>query len=529
MESPENSRTSQGDMDVSSLVKLALERGKNVALKQAEKTAFQKPQETSAADNNKLLENVMLWKQKIILPSDKAQASWDMEKVSEEYLEATSQSSYGGLESTAFSLSQSARPTSVTDAPYVPRPRPTPNLINLLMDAPTPVRQTNPAEYLKSDSAETKVELNLNNAESETTESAESNFAKPDMNLDFGTTLSATAESAKSYSKETEMNMDLPSTQSTTAQSTSSYSEERESTAFSLSQSARPTSVTDAPYVPRPRPTPNLINLLMDAPTPVRQTNPAEYLKSDSAETKVELNLNNAESETTESAESNFAKPDMNLDFGTTLSATAESAKSYSKETEMNMDLPSTQSTTAQSAKSDHEKAEMNPNPNSYEPSNYFDSGQLDPAETNPKLIPETSESSPSVDPQATPEDTTQETTEESSSEKNRESPFPHDQPNVSGQERFPQHGTSDIPDVNMNVHPKMSASSGLRWHVALERRDTSEDGKDKHFKKKKKKKTNSSSTAKDPADSKSPIIVGGIIGGLFMLMAIVACVIQLW
>ena len=399
MESPENSRTSQGDMDVSSLVKLALERGKNVALKQAEKTAFQKPQETSAADNNKLLENVMLWKQKIILPSDKAQASWDMEKVSEEYLEATSQSSYGGLESTAFSLSQSARPTSVTDAPYVPRPRPTPNLINLLMDAPTPVRQTNPAEYLKSDSAETKVELNLNNVESETTESAESNFAKPDMNLDFGTTLSATAESAKSYSKETEMNMDLPSTQSTTAQS----------------------------------------------------------------------------------------------------------------------------------AKSDHEKAEMNPNPNSYEPSNYFDSGQLDPAETNPKLIPETSESSPSVDPQATPEDTTQETTEESSSEKNRESPFPHDQPNVSGQERFPQHGTSDRPDVNMNVHPKMSASSGLRWHVALERRDTSEDGKDKHFKKKKKKKTNSSSTAKDPADSKSPIIVGGIIGGLFMLMAIVACVIQLW
>ena len=195
----------------------------------------------------------------------------------------------------------------------------------------------------------------------------------------------------------------------------------------------------------------------------------------------------------------------------------------------MNMDLPSTQSTTPESAKSDHEKAEMNPNPNSYEPSNYFDSGQSDPAETNPNLIPETSESSPSVGPQATPEDTTQETTEESSSEKDRESPFPHDQPNVSGQERFPQHGTSDIPDVNMNVHPKMSASSGLRWHVALERRDTSEDGKDKHFKKKKKKKTNSSSTAKDPADSKSPIIVGGIIGGLFMLMAIVACVIQLW
>ena len=249
MESPENSRTSQGDMDVSSFVKLALERGKDVALKQAEKTAFRNPRETSAADNNKLLENAMLWKQKIIDASDKAQASWDIEKVLERDLEATSQPSYGGLESTAFSLSQSARPTSVTDAPYVPRPSSTLKLFSLQMDAPTTVRQTNPAENLKSDSAETEVELNLNNVESETTEFVESGFAKPDMNLDFGTTLSATAESAKSYFKETEMNLDLPSAQSTTAQSASLYSEKAE---MDMSLSAtRPTTTESANHILR--------------------------------------------------------------------------------------------------------------------------------------------------------------------------------------------------------------------------------------------------------------------------------------
>ena len=329
LESPENSRTSQGDTDVSSLVKRALERGKDVALKQAEKTASQNLQEISTADNSKLLERAMLWRQKILDPSYKTEASWDTEKVLEGGLEATSEPSNGGLEGIATSSLRSARPTSITDAP-------------------TSARQTNPAEYLRSDSAETEVELN--NGDSKTTD----------------------------------------------------------------------------PY------------------------------KSDSGKSDLNLNLNS-------------------------------------------------------------------------EPSNYFGSGQSGPAETNPKVITETPVLSPSVDPQATPEDTAQEPTEKGYSEKNRESPFPHDQPSVSGQERFSQHGTSGMPEVNMNVHPKMSGSSGVRWHVAMERRDTGDDGKDKNFKTKKKKKKNSGSTTKDPADSKSPIIVGGIIGGIFMLMAIVACVIQLW
>jgi len=46
LESPENSRTAQSDMEVSSLVKYALERRKDVALKLAEKTSFKNPHET---------------------------------------------------------------------------------------------------------------------------------------------------------------------------------------------------------------------------------------------------------------------------------------------------------------------------------------------------------------------------------------------------------------------------------------------------------------------------------------------------
>lgn len=481
LESPENSRTSQGDMDVSFLVKQALERGKDTALKQAEKTAAQNPQETPTEDKNKLLEMAMLWKQKNRDPSYKSETGWDTgtvfdgssSKASQHSIdrdtEATSEPSYGGLESMATSVLQSTRPTSVTDVPYVTRPRPTPKLINLLMDAPTSVRQTNPAEYLKSDSAETEAELNLHNAESKTTESAKSDFEKPDVNLDFATTLSAIAESSKLYSKKAEMNMDLPATQSTTSESASSYSERAE------------------------------MNTSLSATQPT----------------------------TAESSKSDFEKAEMNANLPRSQWAGAESTKSYSKEAEMKLNLPATQWATGDPGKLNSGKSDLNLNLNSYEPPNYFLSGQSGPGEPNPKLTLGTPESSSSVDPQATPEDTAQETTKKGSSENNRESPFPHDQPSVSGQERSSQHGTSTIPDVNRNVHPKISASSGLRWHVALERRDTSDNGKDKHFKKKKKHK--SDSTTKDPADSGSPIIVGGIIGGIFMLMAIVTCFIQLW
>ena len=486
LESPENSRTSQGDTDVSSLVKLALERGKEVALKQAEKTAFQNPQEASTADKNKLLEKAMLWKQKILDPSYKVETSWDAENVLEGDLEATSEPSYGGLESIAISLLQSARPTSVTDAPYVPRPTPTPKLINLLTDAQTSARQTNPAEYLKSDSAETEVELNLNNGESETTETTNSGFAKPDKNLDMATTLSAAAEAAKSYFTKTEMNTQLPSTQSTSTEPATSYSENAEMTT-------------------------------------------AESAKSDHEKAEMNPNLPTIQNAISGSSNSYSEKAELQPNPPTSQRTSDESAESYSDEAKMEQNLAETQWATGDPGKSDSEKSDQNLYLNSYEPSTYFGSGQSGPAETNPKLIPETPVSSPSVDPQATPEDTGQETTDKGYSEKNTESRFPHDQPSVSGQERFSQHGTSATPDVNMNVHPKMSATSGLRWHVALKRRDTGDDGKDKQFKTKKKKKKNSSSTTKDPADSKSPIIVGGIIGGIFMLMAIVACFIQLW
>ena len=47
---------------------------------------------------------------------------------------------------------------------------------------------------------------------------------------------------------------------------------------------------------------------------------------------------------------------------------------------------------------------------------------------------------------------------------------------------------------------------------------DSAHNEKEKHFKKKNKHKSNSG--AKDPADDGSPIIVGGIIAGMLLLMA---------
>ena len=510
LESPENPRTSQGDMDVSSLVKQALERGKDVALKQAEKTAAQNPQETPTEDKNKLLEKTMLWNQKNRDPSYKAETSWDTGTVLDgssseasqhsmnRDAEATSERSYGGLESMATTVLQSTRPTSVTDVPYVTRPRPTPTLVNLRMDAPTSVKQTNPAEYVKPESAETEVDLNLHNGESKTARSAKSDFAKADVNLDFSTTLSATAESAKSSSKKTEMNMDLTSTRSTAAKFATSHSEPAE----------------------------------MNTSPSAAQPTTAESAKSDYGKAELNLNLPTPQWAIPGSANSYSDKAELQLNLPTGQWTGAESTKLYFEEAEMKLDLPlTTQWATRGSGKSDSGKSYLNLNLKSSEPQNYFGSSQPGPTETNPKLIRETPESSSSVDPLAIPEDTAQETTKKDPSENNRKSSFFHDQPSVSGQERPSQLGTSTIPDVNINDHPKPSASSGLRWHVALERRDTSDSEKDKNFKKKKKKKKkkNSHSTTEDPADSGTPIIVGGIIGGIFMLMAIVTCFIQLW
>ena len=451
LESPENSRTSQGDMDVSSLVKQALKRGKNEALKQAERTAGQYPQEIRTEDKNKLLKMVVPWKQKNRDPrykrtvfdsssSGKSHHSIDRDP------EATSEPPYGVLESMTTSLLQSMRPTSVTDVPYVTRLRPTPKLVNLPMDAPNPATQTNPSEYLKIEPAETEVELNLNNGES------------------------ATAESAKPYSEKAEMKLNLSPTQPTTAKSTESESEKAE----------------------------------------------------------MEMNLPTTQPTTAESSKSDREKAEMKPNLPTTQLTTAESAKSHSEKAELQLNLPLTQWASADPTRSDSGRSDSNLNLNSYEPPNYFGSSKSGPAVPNPKLNLQTAESSFSDALQATPEDTAQtETTMKGPSENNRGSDFPYDQLSVSGQEGSSHHGTSTTQDVNMNVHPRMSASSGLRWHVALERRDTSDNGKDKHSKKKKKHKSHS--TTKDPADSGSPIIVGGIVGGIFMLMAIVTCFIQLW
>jgi len=248
----------------------------------------------------------------------------------------------------------------------------------------------------------------------------------------------------------------------------------------------------------------------------------AQSIISDSEKEKLNLNLPTTQPATAESNKSDYEKAEMKMNLSIAQTTVADSAKSHSE------NLPLTQWATADSARSDTEGSDLNLNQSSNEPPNYFESGKSGPPKPNLKLNLQTAESSSSDDPQATPKDNAQpKTTKNGSSENNRESPFSYDQTSISGQERSLHHGTSTIQDVNMNVHPIMSESSGLRWHVALERRDTSDNGKDEHSKKKKKHKSHS--RTKDPADSGTPIIVGGIIGAIFMLMAIVTCFIQLW
>ena len=512
LESPENSRTSQGDMDVSSLVKQALKRGKNEALKQAEKTAGQYPQETPTEDKNKLLKMAVLWKQKNRDPRYKEKSSSRDKRTAFDNSssetrqhsinrdpEATSEPSYGRLESMTTSVLQSMRPTSVTDVPYVTRPRPTPKLVNLLMDAPNSATQTNPSEYLKTDPAETEVELNLNNGESASAESAKPYSEKAEMKLNLSPTQPTTAKSAKSHSEKAELQLNLPLTQWATADPTRSDSD------LNLNLNS---------YEP-----PNYFGSSKSGPA-VPQSSTSESEKAE-----MEMNLPTTQPTTAESAKSDPEKAEMKPNLPTTQLTTAESAKSHSEKAELQLNLPLTQWATADPTRSD---SDLNLNLNSYEPPNYFGSSKSGAAVPNPKLNLQTAESSSSDAPQATPEDTAQpETTMKGPSENNRGSDFPYDQLSVSGQEGSSHHGTSTTQDVNMNVHPRMSASSGLRWHVALERRDTSDNGKDKHSKKKKKHKSHS--TTKDPADSGSPIIVGGVVGGIFMLMAIVTCFIQLW
>ena len=144
-------------------------------------------------------------------------------------------------------------------------------------------------------------------------------------------------------------------------------------------------------------------------------------------------------------------------------------------------------------------------------------------------LNPTDSSTAPESQDDPEEEDTVEETTNEKSTQKNREESLPHEQPRMSDQEEYSQHGsTSTIPEVDMNVHPTMRPSSGLRWNVALERRDTGDHGKKKRHKKKKRH-IYESATEIPPADSNSIIILGGLIGGVFTLLVVLSCFIQLW
>ena len=73
-------------------------------------------------------------------------------------------------------------------------------------------------------------------------------------------------------------------------------------------------------------------------------------------------------------------------------------------------------------------------------------------------------------------------------------------------------------------------ASSDPRWRSAMdyERKSHDENKKPKR-KKKKEGEVESQSETKDPADDGSSIIVGGLIGGMFLFMAIGTVFYRIW
>ena len=445
LEPRDSSGISQGDMDVSSLVRQAVKRGKDVALNQAKKTVAHNPEKTTTGDMNKLLNMALLWKRERRVPSHKMKTSWDTGSILDASSLQAEETSIGDdpLESNMpsseellnldSSVLQSSQSTSVTNVPYVTNSRPPPYLTNLpleeIYDIPTSAVQTHSAK-----SAEPNPNINLRTTESTTTESVKSDSAETGLNRNLVSPALTTAESSKPYSAE--LKTSLPTTESTTASGKSDPTKPKVNTAESTT---------------------------------------AGTVKSDSTKPK----LNTAESTTAGTVKSDSTKPKLNLNLYTAESTTVKSVKSPSAGSDS--ELPATKL------------------------SNFAKS----------QAIPE--------------EDPPEETTNEEYTQNNREEPWRHKQPRVSRQERAPHRGTSTKPEVNANIHPAMrdAYSSGLRWNVALERRDTGDSEKEKHSKKKKKR--NSHSGTKDPADSGSPIIVGGVIGGLLILMAIVTCFIQLW
>ena len=273
---------------------------------------------------------------------------------------------------------------------------------------------------------------------------------------------------------------------------------------MSVLQSTQPTSFTGVPYVTKLRTPPKLTILpIYHILTSAEESNFAKSASSDSTESNLELNLHTTESTTAESANLDSTEPAMNPNLDT-----AQFAKSDSEKSDPYLNLESAESKSVEFAKSD----------------SGVGSAKSDSAGSQINL--NTVESSASATSHDIPkQDSAEESTNKESTRNNREEPWRHEQPRVSRQERSPHRGTSTKPEVNANIHPAMGApySSSLRWNIALERRDTGVSES------KKKKKPESQFETQDPADLNSPIIFGGLIGGIFMLLTIIACFMELW
>ena len=128
-------------------------------------------------------------------------------------------------------------------------------------------------------------------------------------------------------------------------------------------------------------------------------------------------------------------------------------------------------------------------------------------------------------------EDTTTEDDVQKSSQSNdkADSSSPHGKPKVNQEHEGPRRhaGTSAMPQHRVTVHPRMKASSGLRWKAAYDHVRLDDSKKGKHLKYKKKK---SQSEDEEPEDSSSPeAIVGGIFAGILVLWLMLNCVPRIW
>ena len=290
LEPLDSSGISQGDMDVSPLVRQAVQRGKDVALKQAKKTAAHNPQEATKGDMNRPLKMAMLWKREHRVPSHKMKTSWDTGSILDESSLQEEETSIGDdhLESNMplseevvnldSSVLQSTQSTSVTGVPYVTKPSPPPHLTNLpleeIYDIPTSAAQTHSAK-----SAEPNPNMNLRTTEMTTTESVKSDSAETGLNRNLVSPALTTAEPSKPDSAELKTSQNLPTTEPTTA--------------CGKSDPTKPKVNTD-------------------------ESTTAETVKSDSTKPKSNLNLHTAESTTVESLKSPSAGPDSELNLPAT-------------------------------------------------------------------------------------------------------------------------------------------------------------------------------------------------------------------